>query len=243
MEGNVFHIKTPVFEGPLELLLTLIEKRKLFVSDVSLAQVTDDYIEYIKSVEHFPMSQAAQFILVASTLLLLKSKALLPTIALTEEEEESIHDLEQRLKLYKYFQELSKKIGAIFGVSIIFPKTHTKIIEPTFSPPKDLSSFTLHATMQDVIDRLPKKKQTPNVSVKKVVSLSETIQSLTSRMQKSLKMSFKEFAQHEKAEKVDVIVGFLAMLELVKQGIIIVNQKMHFDDIEMEHNRPGLPQY
>src|SRR5210317_1605912 len=96
MEGNVFQIKTEVFEGPLDLLLQLVEKRKLFINDVSLAKVTEDYIDYVNAVERFPMADAAQFILIASTLLLLKSKSLLPSISLTDEEEESIENLERR---------------------------------------------------------------------------------------------------------------------------------------------------
>ena len=229
MEGNVFQIKTEVFTGPLDLLLQLIEKRKLLINDVSLAQVTDDYIRYVKAVDHFPMSDAAQFILVASTLLLLKSKSLLPSIKLTEEEEESIEDLERRLKLYQYFQELSKGVHGIFGKQIIFPKRYIKAKDPLFSPQKDYTIELAHTSVLDVITHLPKpKKKGPEVSVKKAVSLDETIQSLTQRMQQTLKMSFKEFAQHVKAERVDVIVGFLAMLELVKQEIIHAKPKRAF---------------
>ena len=79
MDGQEYTVKTEAFEGPLELLLNLIEKRKLFISDISLAQVADDYIEYINKQEDFPMASTADFILVASTLVLIKSKSLLPT--------------------------------------------------------------------------------------------------------------------------------------------------------------------
>lgn len=243
MENSVFRIQTEVFEGPLELLLQLIEKRKLFINDVSLAQVTDDFIDHVKAVEQFPMKQAAQFILIASTLLLLKSKSLLPTLNLTSEEEGSIEDLEQRLKTYKYFQELSHGIDVLFGTTIIFPKNQTKIIDPIFSPQKEFTPSLAFESISNVIHHLPKKKSIPQISVKRVVSLEDTIQSLTDRMQKTLRMSFREFAQHEKAEKIDVIIGFLALLQLVKEGVIIVNQTEHFNDIYMETNTPTLPRY
>jgi segregation and condensation protein A len=243
MEGNVFQIKTEVFEGPLDLLLQLIEKRKLFINDVSLAKVTDDYIDHVKAVDNFPMSSAAQFILIASTLLLLKSKSLLPTISLTEEEEESIEDLEKRLRLYKYFLGVSKSVQGIFGVNVIFAKKHTKVNDPLFSPQEGFTKNEALASIESVINHLPRKKRSKEVSVTKTVSLGDTIQSLTERMQQTLKMSFKEFAQHEKAEKIDVIIGFLAMLELVKQEIIEVNQTSHFEDIHMESRTPSLPQY
>jgi len=243
MKNSVFRIQTEVFEGPLELLLQLIEKRKLFINDVSLAQVTDDFIDHVKAVEQFPMKQAAQFILVASTLLLLKSKSLLPTLSLTSEEEESIEDLEQRLKTYKYFQELSRGVDALFGTTIIFPKNQTKITDPIFSPQKEFTIEEALDSVTNVIHHLPKKKSVPQISVKKIVSLEHTIQSLTDRMQKTLRMSFREFAQHEKAEKIDVIVGFLALLQLVKEEVIFANQTEHFDDIHMETNTPSIPQY
>lgn len=243
MGSDVFQIKTEVFEGPLDLLLQLIEKRKLFINDVSLAQVTNDYIEYVKAVEHFPMKDIAQFILIASTLLLLKSKSLLPTISLTDDEEECIEDLEQRLRMYKYFKNLSTGIHEIFGRKIIFGRTHTRITNPLFSPQKNFTPKGAHQSILTVIDHLPRKKKYIEVAVKRIVSLENTIQSLTDRMQKTLRMSFREFAQHDKAEKIDIIIGFLAMLELVKQEVIHVNQEKHFDEIHMESRTPSLPQY
>ena len=96
-----FKVRVGEFEGPLELVLDLIEKRKMHISDVSLSQVADEFIEYIKSFEEFPIADSADFILVASTLLLIKSKSLLPNLQLTEEEQGSIEDLENRLASYK----------------------------------------------------------------------------------------------------------------------------------------------
>jgi chromatin segregation and condensation protein Rec8/ScpA/Scc1 (kleisin family) len=136
MEALKYSVKTPVFEGPLDLLLDLIEKRKLFVSDVSLSQVTDDFIAYIESHEEFPISESAEFIVVASTLMLLKSRSLLPSLELTEEEEGSIEDLERRLKIYARVKELSVEIRKIFGKQIIFEKLPSKKEVIVFSPDK-----------------------------------------------------------------------------------------------------------
>jgi segregation and condensation protein A len=243
MENTVFRIKTEVFEGPLELLLQLIEKRKLFISDVSLAKVTDDYIDHIKAIDHFPMGQSAQFILVASTLLLLKSRALLPNIELTQEEEESIDDLERRLKLYKFFQELSQDIKQQYGRTVIFEQTPNKDTTPVFSPQEGFSPIAAYGAAMSVLDQLPQKKKEPSVSVKKTITLEETLASLTARIQSALRLSFREFAQHDKAERVEVIVSFLAVLQLVKDDVISVQQKQHFDDIHLESNSPGPPSY
>jgi segregation and condensation protein A len=238
-----FIIKHETFEGPLDLLLTLIEKRKLFINDISLAKVADDFIAYVQQREHFPIAESAQFILIASTLLLIKSKSLLPTLNLTEEEEISIDDLERRLKLYQRIRELSTHIKDRFAKDIIFEKNQSRVITPVFSPDESMTIPNLLNSIRSVLTNLPKKETLPKAMVKKVISLEEMIDSLTKRIQSSLRMSFKEFAGVGKEEKVTVIVGFLAMLELVKQGVIDVKQESHTDDIEIETQSVGVPRY
>ncbi len=238
-----FQIKTEVFEGPLDLLLNLIEKRKLFINDIALAKVTDDYIEHIKQFEKFPLADSATFILIASTLLLIKSKSLLPSLELTDEEKGSIEDLEFRLKLYKRIKELSVSVKERFGAQIIFPKQESKQVAPVFSPEADITPSSMFAALKEVIKNLPKKEIIPKAIVRKVISLEEMIENLTGRIKSSLRMSFREFSQMGKEERVNVIVGFLAMLELVKQGIIDVNQDARFGDISMETQEVGVPRY
>jgi len=101
----------------------------------------------------------------------------------------------------------------------------------------------IRRAMLDVLLHLPKKESLPKVLVKKVISLEEMIDSLTVRIQSSLKMAFKTFAGVGKEEKVMVIVSFLAMLELVKQGVLSVSQEQIFDDIHMESRDIGVPKY
>ena len=114
MEAQSYKVKTSVFEGPLELLLNLVEKRKLLINEVSLAKVADDFITYAKGLEKFPVAESANFILIASTLVLIKSRSLLPALALTEEEEGSVVELEQRLKIYQRTRQLSHQVAALF---------------------------------------------------------------------------------------------------------------------------------
>ena len=90
---SAYKVQLPIFEGPLDLLLDLIEQRKLLINDISLAKVTDDYLAHIKEQGNFSLPGAAHFILVASTLLLIRSRSLLPSLALAEEEEELAHSL------------------------------------------------------------------------------------------------------------------------------------------------------
>jgi len=243
MDSAGFSIKTDVFEGPLDLLLTLIEKRKLLINDISLSSVTDDFILYTKKIKDFPISQAAHFVLVASTLLLLKSRSLLPTLTLTDEEEGNIEDLERRLQLYKYFKKMSHRIADRFGKNIIFPRTFVKSSEPLFVPQANLTVELVNSSIKDVLKYLPEKTFTPSVTVQKMISLESMIESLADRIQKNIRMSFKEFSGMGKSEKINVIMSFLAMLELVKQELIAVNQDEHFGDIVMENQKVGVPSY
>ena len=229
-----YKIKTEVFEGPLDLLLSLIEKRKLFINDISLAQVADDYVAHIREFENLPIGATANFILIASTLVLIKSKSLLPTLTLTEEEEGNIEDLEQRLVEYKRIKELSIHIKNNFGKNIAFPRNQSTHKEPIFSPDKNTNIDNIFIAIKNIVISLPKKEITPQAVVKKVISLEKMMENLAERIQTGIAMSFKEFSGIGKKEKVDVVIGFLAMLELVKQGVIDVIQKENFGDINME---------
>lgn len=246
---SAFTIKTNSFEGPLDLLLDLIEKRKLFINDISLAQVTDDFISHVRQFETLPMGESAHFILVASTLLLIKSRSLLPELNLTEEEKGDIHDLEVRLKIYKRIKDAAVGINKLFGKQIIFPQSQAIRTNPVFVPDSEFSLLKARTCLADLINRLPKKEKLPQAVVQKVISLEEMIGTLTTRITSHLKMSFKDFAKEHagagesREVRVNVIVSFLAMLELVKQGVMHVSQEANFGDIVMETKNIALPKY
>jgi len=240
---DLYSIKTDVFEGPLDLLLSLIEKRKLLINDISLAKVADDYIAYTKSLSSLPVGYTANFLLIASTLVLIKSKSLLPALSLSEEEEGSIRDLEERLRIYKCIQQASVNIKERFGTNIIFPKSQLRRSEVVFSPDKDTTISGISSAIRSVLSQLPKKEYIQETVVKKVMSLEEMIDKLRGRIETHLKTGFKEFSGMGKSEKVHVVVSFLAMLELVKRGIVDVAQERKFGDINIESRAVGTPRY
>jgi segregation and condensation protein A len=243
-----FKVRVGQFEGPIELLLDLIEKRKLHISEVSLAKVADEFIEYTKSLEEASekkkyVADLADFILVASTLLLIKSKSLLPALDLTEEERGSIEDLEKRLAQYKKYKELAAGLGKMFGNFLYFAEERKEAMV-FFHPSQDLSLESLHNALLEALRNAPVKTESiPKVTVEKIISLEEMIDNLSKRVETSLKTSFKNFSNIGKAKKVDVIVSFLAMLELVKRGAVRVSQSKHFEDIEIESEETGIPKY
>lgn len=237
-----FKVKLEAFEGPLDLLLNLIEKHKLSITQVSLSKVADDFIAHINSYSDFPIAESADFILIASTLVLIKSKSLLPSLELSEEEEGSIADLEFRLKLYQRIKEASRGVKDRFGVRPMFFASE-RIMTPVFSPHQSINVDNILNAVYDIIASLPKFEKLPQAIVKKVLSLEEMIQNLTERINDTLKMSFKDFSGMGKKEKIHVIVSFLAMLQLVKQGAIRVAQENNFEDITMETESLGTPKY
>lgn len=254
---TIFTIKTEVFEGPLDLLLTLIEKRKLFINDISIAKVTDEYIEYVNRLSEYSLSDRTQFIYIASTLLLIKAKSLLPTLQLTEEEETDMAMLEKRLKELAIMRKAGAELQQLFGSKIIFPRGEFKNGFQTsikiFAPSKDTSLQNVVDAMTRVIGALPKKVEQPKIMVQKTISLEATIESLTVRIKNAVRMSFTEFSGKNKkgtygksldrGQRVEVIVSFLAMLELVKQGILDAKQEGLFDEIQMESQDIGVPRY
>ena len=249
MTDEQFTIKQESFEGPLDLLFSLIEKRKMHISDVALAKVADDYIKYVQSFEDMPVSESANFILVASTLTLIKSKSLLPILDLTEEEQSDIDDLENRLKEYRKYKSLSEHVQKMFGKQPMFASQRQAHIEPIFSPEENTNTQSVREAIGRVLASLPKPEKIAKTVVEKVISLEEMIDKLTTRVMSSLKMSFSEFSGNKngtpmnKEEKVNVVISFLAMLELVKGGVVSVVQNKQFEDIQIESQKVGLPKY
>lgn len=239
-----YTVKTAVFEGPFDLLLSLIEERKLLVSDISLAAVTNDFILHVNERKGFDLGETAHFVLVASTLLLIKSKSLLPILSFSSEEEGDVRDLERRLRLYEKFRKFSAHIRYLFGKTVLFARSETRLsFDPIFSPSKDISIASLREAVGRVIAELPKEEALTEKAVQKVITLDEMIEDLSDRISKALQMSFRDFAGVGKTQKVNVIVSFLAMLELVKQGVMSVIQHGHFADIEMKSDKIQAPRY
>lgn len=241
MEAD-FRVKMGDFEGPLDLLLTLIEERKMHISDVSLANVADDFIGFVRDQSAFPAEQAASFILTAATLLLLKSKALLPVLSLTDDEEEDIKDLEHRLSLYKVFRDISRVLGKLEGR--IFFGGQKKDLEPLFSPAPDMNPQALHDSLQEVLRHAPTPaEKKPEAVVAPVLSLEEMMTRLGERVEKALATTFNEFVGSPE-DKREVVVGFLAVLELVKRGMLLAEQLNQYGDIQLEYAaKPSAPKY
>lgn len=237
-----FEIKTEKFQGPMDLLLTLIEKKKLLINDISLSQITDEYISFIKENE-IEIHNKSDFIVTASTLLLIKSKSLLPTLELSKDEESDIENLERRLKIYKRIKGTEDYIKAMFGRKISFFGGVYFKDKKYFIPNEKINPENISNIIKGILNSLPKKEITPTAKIKKVISLNEMIERLTDRIRGSLSFSFKEFSNFKTENKVNIIVSFLAMLELTKEGIIEVEQTEQNSDISINTKTVNTPKY
>ncbi len=246
---KVYNVKTEIFSGPFDVLLDLIEKRKLFINDIALSQVADDFIAYIQKQGRFPLRESAHFIFVASTLILIKSRSLLPSLDLTEEEEQGIEDLERRLIMYKGVKEKAEELRGIWGENkLFFGSGETIPRSIRFSPDDTITLKNLSITALDLMERLPSDSLIPEVKVSDVIKLENVINSLIRRINAESKISFKSFTglnrkTMTRKEKYTVIVSFIAVLELVKQGMLTAHQNDGNSDISLENSSIGLPNY
>ncbi len=236
-----FHIKTESYEGPFELVLDLIEARKLLVNDLALASITEDFITHVRAQEVFPVEETATFIQIAATLLLIKSKSLIPDLTLTDEESADVEDLKRRLAAYEKIREASRELARVFGTSMMLPAGE-RPTEPSFSPTRDFTREALSDALARLLAARKEVEELPEARVKPLVTIEEMMDALAKRVQSALTISFKDFAG-DKKEKVEVVVSFLALLELVKQGAVAAEQFGEHGDIRITHTATSVPRY
>lgn len=256
-KNTQYIVKTDHFEGPLDILLSLIEKRKLLINQVSLSLVTEEFMQYIEGM-HDPIfiKEKTNFVNIASILLLIKARSLLPTLVATEEETEDIADLEKRLKILNFVRGISKKIEAIYGKKVIYPEGNFKRDISIFAPSQDIHIANIKESIFRVIHKLPKlENKLPEIKVRKVVSIEEMMHTLSVRIQHAITCTFTEFSRggkstdsshkdlDSKEKKQHIVVSFLALLELVKQNMILADQENMFDEIDIKSVDVQTPTY
>lgn len=230
-----YHITLEQFEGPLELLLQLTEDQKLDITRLSLAKVTDQYLEYISKRENISLENLSQFLSVAAKLILIKSKALLPLLEFTEEEEEDIKDLELQLAEYKKFKEIAEELEKIMhqGRNAYSRESFLGVRE-IFYPPENIDLDQLEKAFEKFLTASIPEETLEEELVGEILTLEEKIGTLQDALKKRANMSFSQFVANA-SDKVEIVVSFLAMLELVKQQIIHVEQEELFAEIQLKH--------
>lgn len=228
-----YHVRIDRFEGPLDLLLSLIEREKLDITTVSLAQIADQYLGYLAKEEYVTLENLSAFLSVASRLILIKSRALLPVLTFTEEEEEAVDDLEWRLREYKRFRDAAIRLGTLLETPTGAFIRESFLGSPVvFYPPKDCTADDLSRYFRGILGEITVPEEIPEKRIERIISLEEKIVHLEQHIFKRIEASFLEYSGLAK-DKVEIIVSFLALLELVKQRMCVAEQTGFFHDIRL----------
>lgn len=226
-------IKLRQFEGPLDLLLSLIEERKLDITTIALAEVTEQFLQYIKNLENLDPTVLADFLAIAAKLLVIKSKAILPSLEIQHEDEdtESATDLEARLILYKQFKEIAKYLKKLDNRRRQgFTRDLTFQQKINFFPDPSVNSTRLYNSIVKVVNNLKELDNLPKAKVKEAISIQEKIMSLKNSLSQQVETRLSDLLKTAKS-KSEIIVTFLALLELIKQRIFTADQQALFEDV------------
>ena len=233
-----YRIETEVYQGPLDLLLELIERAELDITHLALAEVTDQYLEYMHRLQLENPAEVSAFLIIATKLLLIKSNALLPkqNLNLDEEEEDPGEALARQLILYKKFKDVANWIGEREFEGY---KSYLRIAPPMkihVQPKLDLSGVSLEdliiAAKEILLGRPPLPDLSAVVNMSRI-TIREKINFILEDIRKRGSTSFRKMLSR-RSSRIEIVVTFLAMLELVKQHIITAKQSVLFGDIDID---------
>jgi segregation and condensation protein A len=240
--NNVYKLKIFDFEGPIEKLVELIEDKKLEINELSLAQITADFLNYLESLTSEIQSEEnkkeylqilSSFVVMASRLIFIKSKSLLNfNLEKDEEEEKEIKDLEIRLRWFQEFRPALKIIKNLWLKNIIFSRSYLEkkfIFSQIFAPGnlKDVSFAPEY--LNKIFGEFEKLLKEEKTLAKNIISLEEKIKSLLAHFKLIQETNFSKLS--ENLSRGELIVTFLAILHLAREGLILLEQNSHFSDI------------
>ncbi|MFA5098934.1 MAG: segregation/condensation protein A [Candidatus Paceibacterota bacterium] len=230
----MYEYTTEKFSGPIEKLLELIEEKKLEITDLSLAEITADFLEYVKKIEAIEPRLLADFVAVAASLLLIKSKSLLPDLKLTTDEEENIRDLEGRLDFYRNFKPAMahiKRLAQEKNVEISRPLFFCR--PEVFYPSPKITIENLLKAAEKVLEAIREMPEEQKIE-RSLVTLEEKIEEIVARLKAELEHSTSFGSLLKDKPRSEVVVLFLALLHLLAGQKISVQQNKGFSDILIE---------
>jgi segregation and condensation protein A len=234
-QAHSYTVATPVYEGPLDLLLHLIERSELDVTKLAIAQVTDQYLEHLNTLQETAAEEVSAFLVIAAKLLQIKSEVLLPRPPVREEGEEDPGEaLARQLKAYKRFKEIGQFLAQREEANL---RSYLRLApSPKVEGTLDLSDMGLEDLVQAakmILSRADERPTLNTVVSAPRVTIREKIGLIAKSLRKFGKTTFRSLLSSRPSE-LDVVVTFLAMLELIKRRLVQVNQETLFGEIELE---------
>ncbi len=239
LESNKYAIKITNFEGPLDLLCHLIDKNKMDIYDIKISEIADQYIEYINAMEEANLEVTSEFLIMASTLLLMKSKGLLPS-QIENEEELTEEQLIERIIEYKKYKEITKKLRDGYQE---FSKRFFKFAEVIELPKQKLEAEYNKEMLPDIykniVERNTEKINKNAKNIEKIaITESYTVGSKVKEMFRELirkpRFVFNKLYSISKCNKQEVVTAFTGLLELSRRSKVITTQEELFGDITVE---------
>lgn len=234
------------FSGPLGLLLSLIESEEMDITEVNLAKIADEYVNYIRSSKDIDPEEMADFLVVAAKLLLIKSKALLPYLY-TAEDDAEVDDLEKQLRMYKEFVAASLKIKEIIleknflFLPPLIKNRRQQFNLPVFTAPLKVNPQILHDLFEKIILNLAKTREEviPEKTLEPKINIDDKISLIKKMLLDKIRVNFSKLLAGAE-NKTEVIVSFLAVLELAKQRELFFEQEELFSEIHLIRNQDNI---
>lgn len=242
LETNKYEIKLDNFEGPLDLLCHLVDKNKMDIHKVNITQITDQYIEYINKMKELNLDVTSEFVLMASTLLYIKSKSLLPK-QVEDEGELTEEELIYRIIEYKKYKEISKKLREQFDM---FSKRCYKLPDKIELPKRKLEeNYSIGLLENEYKKLLEKNKEKINVNaddIKKIaitesVTITSKVKDIFRELIKKPKFVFNKLCKTKKYTRLETVTAFTGLLELTRRNKVKTEQEKIFGDITVEKAR------
>ena len=236
---NKYAIKLDNFEGPLDLLCHLVDKNKMDINQISISEITDQYIEYINKMQELNLDVTSEFILMASTLLFIKSKSLLPK-QVEDEAELTEEELVHRIIEYKKYKEISKKLKEFYQIySKRFYKVPDKIELPARKLEQKFSKDLIEQNYKNLLERNKSKINKNAINIEKIaitetVTVTSKVKDIFKELIKKPKFIFSKLCSAKKYTRLETVTAFSGILELTRRNKIRAQQEKNFGDIIVE---------
>ncbi|MBN1582837.1 MAG: segregation/condensation protein A [Anaerolineae bacterium] len=235
MDQSTYQVRLPIFKGPLDLLLHLIEQQELDITAVSLAQVTDQYLDYLRIIENVRPDDLADFIVVAARLMLIKSRALLPQPPkIDEQDDDAGDDLIRQLVEYRRFKQIAQFLSQRDQAGAhMYPRTvPVSRLSQTWTPRLDLGETTLNDLVDALQSLLQQELETdPGLDVVlHTMTIEQKIEQIQASLQLNRVLTFHSLLTNARS-KMEIVVTLLAVLEMIRARRIAVNQEHLFGEI------------
>ena len=239
LETNKYAIKLDNFEGPLDLLCHLVDKNKMDINQIKISEITDQYIDYINKMQELNLDVTSEFILMASTLLFIKSKSLLPK-QVEDEAELTEEELVHRIIEYKKYKEISKKLKELYQVySKRFYKVPDKIELPARKLEQNYSKDLIEQSYKNLLEQNKSKINKNAINIEKIaitetVTVTSKVKDIFKELIKKPRFIFSKLCSAKKYTRLETVTAFSGILELTRRNKIKAQQERNFGDIIVE---------